>query len=141
MSTIQKCERCGGTGYRGGTVYAPISKCSACGGTGDIEIDCVECGGICCQGIIDVYHVDEIFYDDALTEEDPNKKYDRVMKMVDGRCIALKNGRCTIYLKRPTVCRDFQVGSSCCENYRRGYLNSHSCQICPLSEKLAHLKL
>lgn len=34
---IRKCEQCGGSGYRGGTVYFPrFTKCEVCKGTGDI---------------------------------------------------------------------------------------------------------
>jgi Fe-S-cluster containining protein len=98
---------------------------------------CEQCGGKCCQGIIDVYSNDEIFYDDSLVWEMEGVDYDRVMRTDENqRCIALKNGKCSIYEKRPLVCRSFQVGCKCCDNFRMGYLNSHSCKICVVSEKL-----
>lgn len=99
---------------------------------------CIECKGKCCMGIIDVYSNDEIFYDDALVwgNPDTNDHYDRVMRIVNGYCIALKNGKCSIYKKRPTVCREFQVGSSCCENIRSGHLNSHTCKFCIVSDAI-----
>lgn len=99
---------------------------------------CQECRGKCCMGTIDVYSSDEIFYDDTLVWEshDPDDKYDRIMQIVDGHCIALKDGKCSIYEKRPAVCRAFQVGCSCCENIRLGYLNAHTCGFCKVSEAL-----
>ena len=97
---------------------------------------CDECKGKCCVGPIDVYSTDEIFYDDELVCQDPDQKYDRVMRTVDGYCIALKDGKCTIYDKRPTVCRAFQVDSVCCVNLRTGRLSSHNCKICIVSEAI-----
>lgn len=89
------------------------------------------------MGIIDVYSNDEIYYDNTLVYENEDLKYDKVMQTDENqRCIALKNGKCSIYEKRPRVCREFEVGSSRCENFRTGKLNSHSCKICPLSEMI-----
>ena len=104
-----------------------------------MDSKCTECRGKCCMGTIDVYSVDEIFYDDTLVWDDPNDKYDRTMQIVNGHCIALKDGKCSIYEKRPTVCRAFQVGCSCCENIRLGYLNSHTCGFCKVSDALNKL--
>ena len=101
-----------------------------------MDSHCDICKGMCCMGTVDVYSSDEIFYDETLVVEDPDQKYDRLMRMVDGHCIALKDGKCTIYEKRPAVCRAFQVGSNCCINIRNGFLNSHNCRICCVSEAL-----
>lgn len=102
-----------------------------------MDSKCDECKGKCCQGIIDVYSTDEIFYDDSLVWEDPDRKYDRIMRTDDHqRCIANVDGKCTIYEKRPAVCRAFEVGSRCCNNIQAGYLNSHTCKICVVSEAL-----
>ena len=102
---------------------------------------CEECKGKCCQGIIDVYSTDEIFYDDSLVCEIEGLEYDRVMQTDETqRCIALKDGKCSIYEKRPLVCRAFQVESSCCNNIRAGYLNSHSCKFCVLSGELEKVR-
>lgn len=92
------------------------------------------------MGTIDVYNTDEIFYDDTLVCQDPDEKYDRLMRVVNGYCIALKDGKCTIYEKRPAVCRAFAVGNSCCENIRKGFLNSHSCKFCQVSEAMKKAK-
>lgn len=85
---------------------------------------CEQCGGRCCVGLIEVYSVDEIFYDETLVREFPGVEYDRFMKTAGDNmhCIALKNGKCSIYNKRPTVCRQFDVGCSRCEGYRSGKL-------------------
>ena len=101
-----------------------------------MDSHCNICKGKCCMGTIDVYSSDEIFYDETLVCEDPYQKYDRLMRMVNGCCIALKDGKCTIYEKRPAVCRAFQVDSPCCINIRNGFLNSHNCKICCVSEAL-----
>lgn len=100
---------------------------------------CRQCGGKCCQGIIDVYSTDDIFYDDTLVCEDDEDigGYDRIMQTdKNQKCIALKNGKCSIYDKRPQVCRMFEVGSSCCENFRNGSLNAHKCGFCVVSDAL-----
>lgn len=98
---------------------------------------CEKCGGRCCIGLIDVYSTDEIFYDDDLTCEIEGMKYDKVMRTGDDlRCIAQKDGWCTIYEKRPQVCRAFEVGNPCCLNFQAGKLNAHTCNICSVSEAL-----
>ena len=100
---------------------------------------CQQCGGKCCQGIIDVYSTDDIFYDDTLVCEDDEDigGYDRIMLTdKNQKCIALKNGKCSIYDKRPQVCRTFKVGCPCCENFRNGSLNSHKCGFCVVSDAL-----
>jgi Fe-S-cluster containining protein len=90
------------------------------------------------MGTIDVYKTDAVFGDKSLTWEshDPERGYDAIMQIVEGHCIALKDGKCSIYEKRPAVCRAFQVGCSCCENIRLGYLNAHTCGFCKVSDAL-----
>ena len=86
---------------------------------------CDDCTGICCQGWIEVYSSDEIYYDENLVDIDPDDQYDRRMKLNGTFCIALRYGKCGIYEKRPRVCRQFQPGCSRCINYRNGHLNGH----------------
>lgn len=103
---------------------------------------CQKCGGKCCQGIIDVYSIDDIFYDDTLVCEYEGMDYDRVMRMDENqRCIALKNGKCSIYDKRPEVCRAFEVGNPCCVNIYTGKINSHQCGFCTISDALKKAKI
>lgn len=83
---------------------------------------CQECKGKCCVGIIEVYSSDEIFYDETLVCEAEDEQFDRRMQLVGMRCIALKDGKCSIHEKRPLVCRDFDVGCRRCENYRTEHI-------------------
>jgi Fe-S-cluster containining protein len=102
---------------------------------------CAECGGKCCQGIIDVYYTDEIFNDPSLVKRVENDRFDAVMLTDENfRCIALKNGKCSIYEKRPQICREFKVGCSCCENFRNNRLNAHVCSICKVSDAMLKAK-
>jgi Fe-S-cluster containining protein len=39
-----------------------------------------------------------------------------VMRERNGACIALRDGRCSIYEDRPKVCRDFEVGGAECQS-------------------------
>jgi Fe-S-cluster containining protein len=103
--------------------------------------NCEECRGKCCCGIIDVYSQDEIFYDDSLVCVREDREYDRQMHTDKNNwCIALKDGKCSIYEKRPMVCREFQVGSRCCINFFTGQRNAHTCFPCPISEQVQHRK-
>ena len=95
---------------------------------------CTSCGGKCCQGIIEVSPSDAIFNDRRLTTDAFGL---RAMQLNGFNCIALKNGKCSIYDKRPRVCRDFEVGCQRCENYRTGKLNAHLDSICSLGDALA----
>jgi len=98
---------------------------------------CRQCGGKCCQGMIDVYSTDDIFYDDTLVCEIEGLEYDRVMRTDENqKCIALKNGKCSIYDKRPQVCRAFKVDSACCKKWNSGMFNSHKCGLCVVSDAL-----
>jgi len=92
--------------------------------------DCLKCGGKCCVGIIEVFSNDAIFYDETLVCECDEFLPDRVMMMgTDLKCIALKDGKCSIYEKRPTVCRQFEVGCSRCYNYKNGVVRIRAANI------------
>lgn len=84
-----------------------------------MNILCKECGGKCCVGsIINVYSTDEIYYDDTLVCESQDSTYDRQMITINNKCIALKDGLCSIYDKRPYVCKKFDVDGILCKNFR-----------------------
>lgn len=102
--------------------------------------DCEKCGGKCCVGIIDVYSQDEIYYDESLVCEDPSFQFDRMMQTVNMQCIALKDGKCSIYEKRPQVCREFKVGNPCCLNFQNGTLNAYQCNLCHVSDAMNKAK-
>lgn len=88
------------------------------------------------MGLIDVYPTDEVYNDNTLTRPYKTEHYDRIMQTREMRCIANVDGKCTIYEKRPAICRAFEVGSPCCENIRQGFLNSHSCKFCIVSDAM-----
>ena len=82
--------------------------------------DCLRCGGACCK----------IDWAIAFDKDEPVPRWlsipgrklagdllsnERMMrKNADKSCIALENGRCTIYELRPTLCQEFETGSECC---------------------------
>lgn len=102
---------------------------------------CAACGGKCCQGIIDVYYTDEIFSDLSLVQRVENDRFDAIMLTDENqRCIALKDGKCSIYEKRPQICREFKVGCQCCENFRADRLNAHVCNICSVGDAMERAK-
>ena len=107
-----------------------------------MDSDCAKCGGRCCMGTIDVYPTDVVFNDKQLTKDGQGTGFPRIMRTNERQqCIALANGFCTIYEKRPAVCRAFEVGNRCCLNIQAGHLNSHSCGFCIVSDKLKELQL
>lgn len=78
--------------------------------------DCQTCGGRCCAGwTIDVLPgLDEV--PDRMVKED--RLLGPVMRERNGACIALRDGRCSIYESRPKVCRDFEAGGDACRDRR-----------------------
>ena len=100
---------------------------------------CRTCGGLCCFGIIDVYSSDDVYYEGFVTikADAENDNYDRQMRQnPDGSCICLVNGKCSIYERRPIVCRAFKVHSKCCNDFWSGKKTSHACKDCIVSKKL-----
>ena len=94
---------------------------------------CRRCGA-CCYG--DEMWIHIVADDDARLGEDDVRRltvrtqhgrgyFARSMKMVGGRCIAyrddLGDGRpgCSIYKRRPEICRAFEAGSADCTAARR----------------------
>ena len=96
--------------------------------------ECLDCGGKCCTGLIVIIEDDEeIFNDDTLTQNQYGLRTMITNKNL--KCVALKDGKCSIYDKRPKVCRDFKIGNECCIEFRNGILNGKLCQKCYLSKK------
>jgi len=78
---------------------------------------CVGCGACCCVYAVDVD--DEEPIPKRLTHYFPRRDGWREMRMENGRCIALrgqvgKGAWCSIYDKRPRICRNFPRGSPGC---------------------------
>jgi Fe-S-cluster containining protein len=89
--------------------------------------DCMTCG-VCCFSTLDRYiQVDGADYNrlgddaEALVHFIENRAY---MRLVDGHCAALdvdREGRrfvCTVYERRPRICRDLERGSPACAGER-----------------------
>ena len=96
--------------------------------TAGAELDCQACGACCFGGsrhvdVIGTDHERMTQTDHALTVFRENKCF---MRMEDGHCVALLqvDGRytCSIYERRPDMCRDFEAGDAACcyERERRG---------------------
>jgi Fe-S-cluster containining protein len=99
----------------------------------DINQDCKECGGKCCVGIIEVFPNDKAYHDLSLSKEFKGEFQDRVMITdKDNKCIALKDGMCTIYEDRPDICKRFEFGSECCNKFRTDEILSHTCKHCKM---------
>lgn len=95
--------------------------------------DCFACDGKCCVGDIEVTRTDTVYENAFLTVEATGEGYDRVMRTTkDNRCIAFVDHRCLIYSKRPDVCRRFEIGSACCEEFKKGKKTEHRCEKCVL---------
>ncbi len=89
---------------------------------------CLECKGKCCVGIIEVYESDTIYKDTDLTRPYTGFVYDRVMiTKKNSQCIALENGICSIYEKRPEICRKFKIDSECCLDFKNNKKKRHEC--------------
>lgn len=88
------------------------------------EISCSNCKALCCR--LEVRLIDDS--DDQvpveLTEQVENQYY--AMKQGDdGWCVAVNRETmlCTIYEKRPFLCREYEVGDYDCINERTKYFN------------------
>ena len=79
-------------------------------------ITCATCRASCCRLEVMIMGEDEVPVE--MTEVD----YwgGRIMARIDGWCAALDRNTmlCRIYERRPTVCRDYQVGGSECISAR-----------------------
>jgi len=84
-------------------------------------VSCERCEACCCR--LEVLLMAEDDVPVALSELDQWGA--AVMRRLDdGWCAALDRNtlRCTIYARRPTLCRDFEVGSFACLDERSRFL-------------------
>lgn len=88
---------------------------------------CEKCAGKCCygpRGWVELYARCEVPPEMTERIKDGKTEY-TAMKMVkvEGskhlRCIALVDGKCSIYKNRPFVCRTYHVGSPPCRAQRK----------------------
>jgi len=112
---------------QGGSFEAVPAEPTACGRTLSHPSNCLHCG-VCCFSQLETYvRVSGGDWERLGVEADRtahfigNRAY---MKMTEGRCAALALRRtsgggpeffCTVYDKRPQVCRDLARGSPECE--------------------------
>lgn len=75
---------------------------------------CATCNAACCRGLEFAPWSDD--ERDALPDELASARNAR-----SDTCPHLSNGRCTIWDRRPLVCRNFQPGGELCEHARRDY--------------------
>lgn len=77
---------------------------------------CMHCAACCKTGLrVIVRRYEELYNSDYVYEIEGSFGFtDRYMKMEGGVCIALVDNRCSIYDKRPEVCRMFHKGSVMC---------------------------
>jgi Fe-S-cluster containining protein len=76
-------------------------------------ITCASCKALCCRLEVMIMGEDDVPCE--LTEVD--RWGGQVMaRLSDGWCVALDRGAmlCRVYERRPTICRDYQVGGSEC---------------------------
>ena len=87
----------------------------------DGEVTCANCEACCC-------HLNAMLFNDTEVPDDltvTNAHGERSMaRMEDGWCVALdrKTMLCTIYEKRPWICREFEMGEDECLEARAGNL-------------------
>lgn len=79
--------------------------------------DCIECGA-CCKafGIYEVnaFDIKRLGEDSNLTQKSHLYPEGGMMKTKDFACVALCGTKCSVYDKRPMVCRVFKRGSVEC---------------------------
>jgi Fe-S-cluster containining protein len=108
----------------------------------NIDNFCEECKGKCCVGLIEVVSGDIMYHNISFTTEAPNdsikpRSYDRIMRTnSQNQCVALVDGKCSIYTNRPQICRVFKVQSESCNSFRNGKITIHSCEPCKLQKFL-----
>jgi Fe-S-cluster containining protein len=97
---------------------------------------CSGCNGKCCVGVIEIYEDDEVYSNPILTKEIECEYYNQVMRTtMDNKCIAFEDDKCTIYEKRPWVCKSFGYDSECCKKFRNGERCKHICRDCHFLEE------
>ena len=79
----------------------------------DSEINCNNCEASCCR--LEAVLIDDTEVPDKFIEVDARGRW-KMAQLEDGWCSALDRNtmRCTIYEKRPWVCREFAMGGKEC---------------------------
>lgn len=92
--------------------YATMAAMNTADKTGDV-ISCSTCKACCCRLEVMLMGEDDIPVE--LTQQDQWGGW-VMARLDDGWCAALERSTllCTIYQRRPTICRDYQAGDSDC---------------------------
>lgn len=85
----------------------------------DCEVSCDNCEACCCRQEAMLFGDTEV--PDTFIEENDQGGMS-MARLDDGWCAALdrKTMRCTIYEKRPWICREFEMGDDECLSARAG---------------------
>lgn len=87
----------------------------------ETNVSCAQCEACCCRQEAMLFGDAEV--PDDLTVINPLGKQS-MARLADGWCVALdrKTKRCTIYDKRPWICREFEMGGDECLAARAEHL-------------------
>jgi Fe-S-cluster containining protein len=87
----------------------------------DAEVSCLNCQACCCR--LEVMLISDTGVPDKFIEHDEWGGR-RMARLDDGWCAALDRDTlsCTIYEKRPQICRDFEMGGDECLSERAARL-------------------
>ncbi len=88
------------------------------------EITCASCKACCCK--LEVMLMGEDGIPEELTTQDQWGGW-VMLRLDDGWCAALDRATmlCTIYERRPIICREYQAGDSDCLSERRQLVVQH----------------
>lgn len=83
-------------------------------------VHCSNCEAVCCRLTVVLMPDDDV--PAWLVQEDAHGP-DTMARLDDGWCAALDRGtlQCTIYDRRPQVCRSFRMGGAYCRDERRAW--------------------
>ena len=85
----------------------------------ETAVTCSTCAACCCQ--LEVMLITDTGVPERFIDND-DWGGEVMLRLDDGWCAALDRNSmmCTIYEKRPLICREFETGSEDCMNERRG---------------------
>ncbi|WP_341522699.1 YkgJ family cysteine cluster protein [Pseudomonas sp. G.S.17] len=85
----------------------------------ETAVTCSTCAACCCQ--LEVMLITDTGVPERYIDND-DWGGEVMLRLDDGWCAALDRNSmmCTIYEKRPLICREFETGSEDCMNERRG---------------------
>lgn len=85
-------------------------------------LDCLACGACCSDVGLPPFRTDELRgvpEDIRLSHAQQVSNIEKYPRGTTCSRFDLKTKQCTIYLHRPAICRDLEVGGTLCQHYRR----------------------